>query len=171
MKEKTLKDLYIDELQDLLSAEDQLVETLPKIIKAADTPELQEAVTAHLEETKGHVTRLKQVFELLGEKPKEKTCEAMKGLLKEGAQIMEEFEKGPVRDAALIGACQRVEHYEMAAYGTTRAFAEILGFDDQADLLDETLQEEAAADDALSGVADSTVNPAAKELVMANSRS
>ena len=170
MTENSLKGLYTAELQDLLSAEDQLVKTLPKVIEAMDSEELKQAVADHLEQTKEHVVRLKQVFELLGTKPEEKECQAMKGLLKEGGEIIDEFDAGAVRDAALIGACQRVEHYEIAAYGTTRAFAEILGYDEQADILNETLQEEAAADETLSGIAEGSVNPAAKELVMAGPR-
>lgn len=171
MSENSLKGLYTAELQDLLSAEQQLVETLPKVIKAVQSPDLRNAISEHLEQTKEHVVRLKQVFELLGESPKSKECEAMKGLLEEGSEIIGEFEEGAVRDAALIGACQRVEHYEIAAYGTTRAFAEILGYDDQVDILSETLEEEATADQTLSGIAEDSVNPAAKELVTSGRRS
>ncbi len=158
MKQTTLKELYIEELEDLLSAENQLVRALPKIIEAVMTKELGAAIEAHLEQTHVHVDRLNEVFKLLGEPAKQKTCEAMKGLLKEGDSAIADIEKGPVRDAAIIGACRRVEHYEMAAYCSTRAIAETLGFQDQADILGLTRQEESEANEVLSRIATKTVN-------------
>ncbi|MEX2242809.1 MAG: ferritin-like domain-containing protein [Fimbriimonadaceae bacterium] len=170
MKNTTFKDLYVEELQDLLSAENQLVEALPKIIDAVKTKELSDAMKSHLTETKGHVKRLKSVFELLGEKPKEKTCVAMKGLLKEGEHAIKEIEKGAVRDAAIIGACQRIEHYEMAAYGTARAFSKSLGYFDQAEILHETLEEESTANGTLTDIAVDTVNILASAKSMAGAK-
>ena len=170
MKNTTFKDLYVEELQDLLSAENQLVEALPKIIDAVKTKELSDAMKSHLTETKGHVKRLKSVFELLGEKPKEKTCVAMKGLLKEGEHAIKEIEKGAVRDAAIIGACQRIEHYEMAAYGTARAFSKSLGYFDQAEILHETLEEESTANGTLTNIAVDTVNNLASAKSMAGAK-
>lgn len=161
MKKTTLKHLYIDELEDLLSAETQLVSALPTIIAAVESKELAAALTSHLEETQGQVERLNKVFDLVGEPAKSKTCEAMKGLLKEGATAIADIEKGAVRDAALVGACQRVEHYEMAAYGTTRAFAKTLGYDEQANLLGESLEEESNANEDLGRLAATKINPVA----------
>jgi ferritin-like metal-binding protein YciE len=170
MKNTTFKDLYVEELQDLLSAENQLVEALPKVIAAVKTKELSDAMKSHLTETKGHVKRLKSVFELLGEKPKEKTCVAMKGLLKEGEHAIKDIEKGAVRDAAIIGACQRIEHYEMAAYGTARAFSKSLGYFDQAEILHETLEEESTANGTLTNIAVDTVNNLASAKSMAGAK-
>ena len=170
MKQTTFKDLYVEELQDLLSAENQLVEALPKVIAAVKTKELSDAMKSHLTETKGHVKRLKSVFELLGEPPKEKTCIAMKGLLKEGEQAIKGIEKGAVRDAAIIGACQRIEHYEMAAYGTARAFSKSLGYFDQAEILHETLEEESTANGTLTNIATDTVNNLASAKSMAGAK-
>jgi ferritin-like metal-binding protein YciE len=170
MKNTTFKDLYVEELQDLLSAENQLVEALPKVIAAVKTKELSDAMKSHLTETKGHVKRLKSVFELLGEPPKEKTCVAMKGLLKEGEQAIKGIEKGAVRDAAIIGACQRIEHYEMAAYGTARAFSKSLGYFDQAEILHETLEEESTANGTLTNIAVDTVNNLASAKSMAGAK-
>ena len=170
MKQTTFKDLYVEELQDLLSAENQLVEALPKVIAAVKTKELSDAMKSHLTETKGHVKRLKSVFELLGEQPKEKTCVAMKGLLKEGEQAIKGIEKGAVRDAAIIGACQRIEHYEMAAYGTARAFSKSLGYFDQAEILHETLEEESTANGTLTNIATDTVNNLASAKSMAGAK-
>src|SRR5215468_7221346 len=126
MPNETLETLYIDELKDLYSAEQQLVKALPKMAKNAETEELSEAITNHLEETKNHVMRLEEIFQKLGENPKGKKCIGMEGLIKEGAEVMDEFE-GKVLDAGLISAAQRVEHYEIAAYGTVCTFAELLG--------------------------------------------
>jgi ferritin-like metal-binding protein YciE len=157
----TLEELLVDELKDLYSAEKQIIRALPKIIKAVSTPELQEGLANHLEETKGQVTRLEKIGELLGKKMSGKTCAGMKGVLEEGSEILEDTEKGLVRDAALISACQRVEHYEMAGYGSAREFARLLGQKEVAALLDETLAEEKNADKTLTG-ASKQVNAQAK---------
>jgi ferritin-like metal-binding protein YciE len=148
-----LKELYIDELKDLYSAETQLVKALPKMAKAATSPDLKEGFEAHLEQTKGHVERLETIFEQLGESPKGKTCKGMQGLIEEGSEATEEYE-GEVLDAALIGAAQRVEHYEMAGYGTVIAFAEELGESEHVSLLNETLEEEEETDAKLTGLAE-----------------
>jgi len=123
----TLEELLIDELKDLYSAEKQIIRALPKIIKAVSSPELQEGLSNHLEETKGQVSRLEKMGEILTKKMTGKTCVGMKGVLEEGSEVLEDTEKGIVRDAALISACQRVEHYEMAGYGSARDFAKLLG--------------------------------------------
>lgn len=162
MSVETMQELLIDELKDLYSAEKQIVRALPKLAKATSTPELQEALLAHLEETKGQVARLEQIGELLGKKLTGKTCAGMKGVLEEGSEVLEDTDKGVVRDAALIAAAQRVEHYEMAGYGSAREFAKLLGLKDIASLLEETLAEEKAADKTLTGVA-KQVNATAKQ--------
>jgi len=147
----TLEELLVDELKDLYSAEKQIVRALPKIIKAVSTPELQHGLSNHLEETKGQVIRLEKIGEILGKKMSGKTCVGMKGVLKEGSEVLEDTDKGIVRDAALISACQRVEHYEMAGYGSAREFAKQLNQSDIASLLEETLEEERNADKTLTG--------------------
>jgi ferritin-like metal-binding protein YciE len=153
MSVTTMQELLIDELKDLYSAEKQIVRALPKLAKATSTSQLQQAILNHLEETKGQVVRLEQISELLGKKLTGKTCVGMKGVLEEGSEVLEDTDKGTVRDAALIAAAQRVEHYEMAGYGSAREFAKLLGLSEIASLLDETLAEEKAADKTLSGVA------------------
>jgi ferritin-like metal-binding protein YciE len=158
----TLEELLVDELKDLYSAEKQIIRALPKIIKAVSTPELREGLTNHLEETKGQVTRLEKIGEVLGKKMPGKTCAGMKGVLEEGSEVLQDTEKGLVRDAALISACQRVEHYEMAGYGSAREFAKLLGQKEVAALLDETLAEEKNADKTLTG-ASRQVNMQAKQ--------
>ena len=158
MSMDSLKDLYIDELKDLYSAETQLIKALPKMAKKATAPELKQAFQDHLEETKGHVARLEEIFEELDEKPTGKTCKAMKGLVEEGAEVIEEDGNEAVLDAALIGAAQRVEHYEIAGYGVVRTFATLLGENDAAELLQETLDEEAAADKKLTEIAEEDIN-------------
>jgi ferritin-like metal-binding protein YciE len=152
MADKSLKQLYIDELKDLYSAENQLVKALPKMAKAATSPDLRAGFEEHLEQTKGHVQRLETIFEQLGESPKGKKCKGMEGLVEEGAEAIEEYE-GELLDAALIGAAQRVEHYEMAGYGTAGAFAKELGKSEHVTLLNETLEEEKGTDKKLSGLA------------------
>jgi ferritin-like metal-binding protein YciE len=127
-----LKELYIDELKDLYSAETQLLKALPKMAKAASSDELRQGFEEHLEQTRGHMERLEKVFKSLGESPKGKTCKGMQGLIQEGAEVMDEDFEGSLMDAALIGAAQQVEHYEIAAYGTVCAFAKELGESDQA---------------------------------------
>jgi ferritin-like metal-binding protein YciE len=148
-----LKELYIDELKDIYSAETQMVKALPKLAKAASSDELRKGFEEHLEQTKGHVERLEKIFQALGESPKGKKCKGMEGLVAEGAEAMEEDFEGSVMDAALIGAAQRVEHYEIAAYGTVCAFAQELGEEDHVSLLTETLEEEKETDEKLSELA------------------
>lgn len=152
---KGLRDLFVDELKDIYWAEKALTKVIPKMIKNASSDELVQALTGHLEETKNHVTRLEDVFESLGEKAVAKKCEAMAGLTKEGEEIMEGTEAGVVRDAGIILAGQKVEHYEIATYGTLASFARILGEDEAASLLEATLNEEKAADEKLSEISDS----------------
>jgi ferritin-like metal-binding protein YciE len=147
--EKGLKELYIDELRDLYSAENQLVKALPKIAKAATSEDLSAGFEEHLEQTKGHVQRLEDIFKQLGESPKGKKCKGMEGLIEEGAEAIEEYD-GELLDAALIGAAQRVEHYEMAGYGTVIAFAEELGESEHIELLNQTLEEEKQTDEKLT---------------------
>ncbi|MGA9356155.1 MAG: ferritin-like domain-containing protein [Terriglobales bacterium] len=152
MADEGLKELYIDELKDLYSAENQLVKALPKMAEAATSDELRAGFEEHLEQTKGQVQRLETIFEKLGESPKGKKCKGMEGLIQEGSEAIEEHD-GAVLDAALIGAAQRVEHYEMAGYGTVIAFAEELGESEHVSLLNETLEEEKATDEKLTGLA------------------
>ena len=156
-----MQGLLVDELKDLYSAEKQIVRALPKLAKAATSPELQQAILQHLEETKGQVGRLDKIAELVGKKLTGKTCAGMKGVLEEGSEVLEETEKGTVGDAALIAASQRVEHYEMAGYGSAREFAKLLGLTEVAALLDQTLGEEKAADKTLTGIG-KQVNATAK---------
>jgi len=153
MQEQGLKQLYIDELKDLYNAENQLVKALPKLVKGAQSNELRQGFEEHLKQTKGHVQRLEQIFEMLGESPKGKKCKGMEGLIEEGSEVMDEDYEGSVLDAALIGAAQRVEHYEIAGYGTVRNMAELLGESDQVSLLEETLQEEKETDEKLTALA------------------
>jgi len=153
MKMESLRELYVEELQDLYSAETQITKALPKMVKAATSQTLKDAFESHLEETKEQIKRLDQIFENLGESSKGKTCEGMKGLLKEGDELMKEDADPEVLDAGLISAAQRVEHYEMAGYGTVRTYAELLGEDEAVTLLEATLKEEKAADSKLSKVA------------------
>jgi ferritin-like metal-binding protein YciE len=161
MSVETMQELLIDELKDLYSAEKQIVRALPKLAKAATSPDLKQALTNHLKETEGQVTRLEQIAGIVSKKLTGKTCVGMKGVLEEGSEVLEDTDKGTVRDAAMIAAAQRVEHYEMAGYGSAREFAKMLGLSQVASLLDETLEEEKAADKLLSGIA-KQVNTAAK---------
>lgn len=156
--------LYVDQLKDLYSAETQLTAALPKLAKAASTPALQEAFQMHLEETKGHVQRIEQIFETLEGSPKGKKCKAMEGLIEEGAELLKEKNKfeAEVLDAGLIGAAQRVEHYEIAAYGTARTLAQQLGDTAAANLLQQTLDEEYAADQKLTALATGGINAEAR---------
>jgi len=156
----TLEALLGDELKDLYFAENQLLKALPKMAKAAANPELKAGFVAHLAQTRGHVTRLARALKILGLPPKGKTCHAMLGLVKEGGEAIETKGPAAVRDANLIGAAQRVEHYEMAGYGTARAFAEVLGENEVADLLQETLDEETATNEKLTKIS-SVVNAGA----------
>jgi len=161
MKLDTLKTLYIDELRDLYNAENQLIKALPKMAKAASSEELQDAIEKHLEQTKTHVERLEEVFEEIGEKPKGKTCKAMKGLIEEGSEILHEDGEESVIDAGIIVAAQKVEHYEIASYGSVRTFAQLLGKDSSAELLQTTLDEESEANELLNKLAEDIVNPEA----------
>jgi ferritin-like metal-binding protein YciE len=150
MPQDDLKQLYIDELKDLHNAESQLVKALPKMAKAASSEELRSGFEEHLEQTKGHVQRLEQIFEMLGESPKGKKCKGMEGLIEEGSEMIEEDFEGAVKDAGLIGAAQRVEHYEIAAYGTAKALAQTLSEEEHVELLEQTLQEEKETDEKLT---------------------
>ena len=156
-----LQSLFENELKDVYNAEKQLVDALPRIAKAASSPELADAITSHLEETKGHVQRLEQIMRSLDMPTRGKKCKGMEGLLAEGKEILEEDGEDTVKDAGIISAAQRVEHYEMAAYGCLKSYAEILGHTDAARLLDQTLQEEEAADEKLSQLAEGGINQAA----------
>lgn len=158
----TLHDAFIDELRDTYSAEKQVVKALAKLAKASSHPKLREAFESHLEETQGQIDRLEQVFESLGQKPRAKHCDGMAGIIEEGKSVMEEDFDEATMDACLIAAGQRAEHYEMAAYGTLVAWAQALGLSDAAALLQETLEEEQAADHKLSSLAES-VNPSAAD--------
>ena len=151
---ENLKELLVGELKDLYSAEKQIVKALPKIIRGASSAELKGAIKELLAVTKAQITRLEGVFEHLDEKAKAKHCKGMQGLLEEGAECLQEEEKGALRDLQLIGAAQRVEHYEVAAYGTAKAMAERLGVSEAVELLNETLQEEEEADKKLTEVAE-----------------
>lgn len=162
MKLGTLHDLFVDELKDLYSAEHQLLKTLPKLAKAASNPELKAAFEEHLEQTKTHAERLETICEKLEFSPKGKKCKAMEGLIEEGAEVLEATGEPSVKDAALIAAAQRVEHYEMAGYGCARTFAQVLGFNDAADLLQQTLDEEGETDKRLTDIAESSVNAQAE---------
>jgi ferritin-like metal-binding protein YciE len=163
MSMDSLKDLYIDELKDLYNAENQLLKALPKMAKKASAPQLKRAFQDHLEQTKGHVDRLEKIFKGLGEKPTGKTCKAMKGLVEEGKEVIEEDGDASVLDAALIGAAQRVEHYEIAGYGVVRTFASLLGENAAVATLQRTLNEEAEADKKLTALAESVINVEASE--------
>jgi len=158
---KSLHDAFVDEVRDTYDAERQLTKALPKMAKAATSPELKAAFTSHLEETNGQIERLVQVFELLDEKVRGKRCDGMAGIIEEGSSVMEEDFDDATMDACLIASGQRAEHYEMAAYGTLVAWANALGHTEVAALLQETLDEEKAADEKLSGLAESGVNEAA----------
>jgi ferritin-like metal-binding protein YciE len=158
MKLESLKDLYLEQLKDLYSAETQLVEALPKMAEASNAPELKNAFREHLNQTRQHVDRLEQIFRKLGESPKGETCEGMKGLVKEGEAMIKMKGEPEVIDAGLIAAAQRVEHYEIAGYGTVRTYAELIGEADAVRLLERTLQEEEEADEKLTEIAESHIN-------------
>ncbi|WP_422929468.1 ferritin-like domain-containing protein [Singulisphaera sp. PoT] len=158
MKLETLRDLLIEQLQDLYDAEHRITKALPKMAKAATSTDLKEAFQKHLKETEGHVTRLEEAFEQLGVKAKKKTCKAIQGLIEEGEETIKEDAEPEVKDAALIAAAQRVEHYEMAGYGSVRAYARLLGEKAVVKLLEATLVEEKDTDASLSDLAESTIN-------------
>jgi ferritin-like metal-binding protein YciE len=150
MAEKTLKSVFVDELRDLYNAEQQLIRALPKMAKTATSEELRKGFEEHLEQTKEHATRIEKIFGGLGEPVKGKKCKGMEGIVAEGSEVMSEDYEGAVMDAALISAAQRVEHYEIAAYGSVHAYAELMGESDAASLLEQTLEEEKEADQKLT---------------------
>lgn len=154
----SMEDLLFNQLEDLYDAENRIVKALPDMVEGAATPALKQAFNMHLNQTRQHVERLDQIFQQLGRSPESETCEAMKGLLQEGKEMLDANGDPEVKDAALIAAAQRVEHYEMAGYGTARTFAQRLGWDEAARLLRSTLEEEKAADEKLTEIAESQVN-------------
>src|SRR4051812_4204140 len=158
MQMEDLQDLFVDQLKDLYSAENQLIKALPKMAKAATSDELKQAFQTHLEETKGHAERLQQIFQKLGSKPTGKKCKAMEGLIEEGKEMMGEDAEPEVMDAGLIAAAQRVEHYEIAGYGTVRSYAKLLGDDESARLLQQILDEEGKTDKLLTQIAEESIN-------------
>jgi len=160
MKPNSLQELYLEQLRDLYNAEQQIIEALPDMIDVASSPDLRDALSEHLEVTKEQVTRLEQIFQTLGEKAKGETCKGMQGVIKEGSSLIGDIKDTDVRDAAIIASAQRVEHYEMAGYGTARTYAEMLGHEEAAQLLQETLDEEKEADQALTDLA-GKINPRA----------
>jgi ferritin-like metal-binding protein YciE len=158
MKLESLKDLYREQLKDLHSAETQLLDALPKMADAASAPDLKRAFSEHLRQTQEHVRRLERIFDQLGERPTGHTCQGMKGLIREGEEMLAMKGDPAVLDAGLIAAAQRVEHYEIAGYGTVRTYAELLGHDEQMTLLERTLDEEEQTDELLTRLAESHVN-------------
>jgi ferritin-like metal-binding protein YciE len=163
MSVATAEELFIDELKDIYSAEKQAVKAFPRLAKAVQSDELKQAMQDHLEQTKGQVERLDRIFEILDKRSSGKTCEGMKGLVTEAQSQLEEIEKGPVLDCAIIGALQRIEHYEIAAYGTVATLAEAMGQDEVKELLGETLEEEKETDERLTEVAQSVNSDAMSE--------
>jgi ferritin-like metal-binding protein YciE len=161
MKIETLEELFLEQIEDLYDAEQRLVKALPKMAEAATSAQLRQAFESHLEETKGHVRRLEQVFQVMRKKPKAQTCDAMKGLVEEGEDMISNTDQSPVRDAGLIAAANRVEHYEIAAYGSVLSFAKTLGIHEALALLDATLTEEKKADQKLTQLAETSVNESA----------
>ena len=161
--DKSLEDLFHDTLRDILYAEKKILKALPKMARAAEGKDLKAGFEKHRDETEVHVERLQQVFELLGKRAQGKTCPGIDGILEEGEEIMDEFKGTAALDAGLISAAQAVEHYEITRYGTLKRWAEELGMKDAVSLLDKTLQEESATDEALTGIADASVNDRAKQ--------
>jgi ferritin-like metal-binding protein YciE len=158
---ESMQDLFLNELKDVYNAEKQILRALPRLAKAADAPALQQAFNKHLRETEGHVKRLERIFKSLGQAARGKKCKGMEGLIEEGKEILEEEGAPEVIDAALISAAQRVEHYEIAAYGCLRTYAQLLGYDEADRLLEQTLQEEEATDEALTALGEGGINQAA----------
>jgi ferritin-like metal-binding protein YciE len=158
MQLETLKDLYVDELKDLYSAENQILKALPRMIKVSTHPQLKKAFTTHERQTREHVKRLERICKELGVSPKGKKCDGMEGLLKEGKSLIAEKPEPDVLDAGLLSAAQHVEHYEMAGYGTVRTYARQLGYEAQAELLQRTLDEEGETDHLLTAIAESSIN-------------
>jgi ferritin-like metal-binding protein YciE len=164
MKPENLQDLYVEQLRDLYSAENQILKALPRMAKTASHQDLQTAFQMHADQTQRQVERLERIFEELGERPSGKHCKGMEGLIEEGKELLEKKNADPdALDAGLIAAAQKVEHYEIAGYGTVRAYAEQLGFDQQARLLQETLDEEGATDKKLTSLAEGRINREAQE--------
>ena len=157
-KQKTLDDLFLDTLKDIYYAERKILKALPKIARGAQSDKLRAALEKHKDETEGQVERLQQVFEILGKRAQGKTCPAIDGIIEEGEEIMEEFKDTPALDAGLVSAAQAVEHYEITRYGTLKRWAQMLGMDDAARLLDQTLAEESKTDEDLTAFADSSAN-------------
>jgi ferritin-like metal-binding protein YciE len=158
MQLDTLQELYIDELKDLYSAENQILKALPRMIRVASNRQLKQGFTKHERQTRQHVKRLERIFRSLGEKPTGKKCVGMEGVLKEGSELIKEKPEPDVLDAGLISAAQHVEHYEMAGYGTVRTWARVLGREDHASLLQQTLDEERETDETLTAIAESSIN-------------
>ncbi|CAG1012977.1 MAG: ferritin-like domain-containing protein [Rhizobiaceae bacterium] len=163
MAEKKLDDLFLDTLKDIYYAERKILKALPKMAKAAQSPELKAAFEKHEDETEGQVERLQKVFEILGKKARGKVCPAIDGIIEEGEEIMDEFKGSPALDAGLVSAAQAVEHYEITRYGTLKRWAQELGMQDAARLLAQTLAEESKTDEALTGIADAVANQKAKK--------
>ena len=163
MKTKTLEDLFVENLKDIYYAERKILKALPKMARGAQSEELKAAFKKHADETDIHVQRLEQVFEELGRPARGKTCPAIDGIIEEGEEVMEAFKGTPALDAGLIAAAQAVEHYEISRYGTLRRWAELLGMKEAVTLLDQTLEEESETDEALTGLADGSINQAALE--------
>jgi ferritin-like metal-binding protein YciE len=162
--ENPLMELFVEELKDIYWAEKHLTKALAKMAKGANSEELKAAFEEHLEVTEGQIERLEEVFAIIDMKPTGKKCEAMSGLVDEGNELMSEFKGSPALDAALIAAAQKVEHYEIATYGTLRTYARLLGYDEAADLLQATLDEESETDELLTGLAEGFVNEEAEEM-------
>jgi len=165
MAEKTLQTLFHDTLRDIYYAERKILKSLPKMARAAQSPELKAAFEKHREQTEGQIERLQQVFEIIGKPARGKTCDAIEGILAEGDEIAEEYKDTAALDAGLLAAAQAVEHYEITRYGTLKRWAEVMGLKDAVKLLDETLQEESQTDEDLTAIADSAVNAEALQPV------
>src|SRR5271156_2428911 len=163
MEQNSLRELYIEELKDLYSAENQLLKAIPKMAKASESADLRKGFEQHLEQTRGHVSRLEKIFGNLGESPKGKKCKGMEGLISEGGEMIEEHDESEMRDAGLISAAQRVEHYEIAGYGCVKTYATLLGDDQAAALLEQTLEEEKETDQKLTQLAEQINVEAASE--------
>jgi len=163
MAEKTLETLFHDTLKDIYYAERKILKSLPKMARAVQSSELKAAFEKHKDQTEGQIERLQKVFEIIGKPARGKTCDAIEGILAEGDEIIEEYKGNPALDAGLLAAAQAVEHYEITRYGTLKRWALVLGLNDAAALLDETLQEESQTDEDLTGIADASVNAAAQK--------
>jgi ferritin-like metal-binding protein YciE len=158
MKIETMDDLFLEQIEDLYDAEQRLVKALPKMAEASTSAQLRQAFESHLEQTRGHVRRLETIFREIGKDAKAETCDAMKGLIEEGEDLIDDIENTTLRDAGLIAAANRVEHYEIAGYGSAKAFAQKLGLNNAVTLLDQTLQEEKEADRKLTSLAENVIN-------------